>query len=236
MGWVVRSLKFLTLVLVGTIAALLSGTAAGAAATTAAIVAAASAQAPAVVAPALALPAGSVPVPAAPVADPPTPSPLPEPVAAETPTPKPSPTAAPTTAPKPKPTPTATPTPTPEPVPQAVGGTPCVASASACIDLSANRAWLIDNGVVVYGPVPITHGRKGFRTPPGTFRVSYKSIDHVSTIYDAEMPYSVFFNGGIAFHQGSVRALSHGCVHLTRAAAETFFGALSRGDVVQVVR
>lgn len=230
-----RTLKFLALVLVGTIAALLSGTAAGAAPTTAAIVAAASGQAPAAVAPARALPAGSVPVPAAAVVDPSTPSPLPEPVADDAPTP--SPTAAPTPAPTPKPTPKPIPTPTstPRPLPQTVVGTPCVTSASACVDLSANRAWLIDNGVVVYGPVQITHGRKGFRTPPGTFRVSYKSIDHVSSIYDAEMPYSVFFNGGIAFHQGSVRALSHGCVHLTRGAAKTFFGSLSRGDVVQVV-
>ena len=63
--------------------------------------------------------------------------------------------------------------------------------------------------------MPITHGRKGFRTPPGTFQVSFKNADHVSSIYDAQMPYSVFFNGGIAFHQGSLRQLSHGCIHLS---------------------
>jgi hypothetical protein len=117
-----------------------------------------------------------------------------------------------------------------------VSGTPCRAGVSACVDLSANRAWLVEDGSVRYGPVPITHGRKGFRTPVGTFRVSYKAADHVSTIYDAEMPYSVFFNDGIAFHQGSLKQLSHGCVHLSGKAAKTFFGALGRGEIVQVVR
>jgi lipoprotein-anchoring transpeptidase ErfK/SrfK len=118
-----------------------------------------------------------------------------------------------------------------------VPGTPCLSTADACIDLSANRAWLISGGVVKYGPVPITHGRAGYRTPPGTFKVSFKSINHRSSIYDnAPMPYSVFFNGGIAFHQGSLREKSHGCIHLSRAAAREFFGSLNRGDVVQAVR
>jgi uncharacterized membrane protein len=107
------------------------------------------------------------------------------------------------------------------PAPTRVQGTPC--------------GWLIRDGVVVYGPVPITHGRKGFVTPAGTFRVTFKKRDHVSTIYDAEMPYSVFFNGGIAFHQGSLKQKSHGCIHLSRAAAKTFFNTLGRGAVVQVV-
>jgi lipoprotein-anchoring transpeptidase ErfK/SrfK len=119
-------------------------------------------------------------------------------------------------------------------VPVIVPGTPCLDTASACVDISAKKAWLIQDGQIAYGPVPVTTGRKGFRTPPGTFKVSFKSKDHVSTIYDAEMPYSVFFNGGVAFHQGSLKVPSHGCVHLSRTAAQKFFGSLNRGDVVQV--
>jgi lipoprotein-anchoring transpeptidase ErfK/SrfK len=117
-----------------------------------------------------------------------------------------------------------------------VAGTPCRATARACVELGTNRAWLIRNGVVEYGPVPITHGRKGYRTPPGTFRVSFKNRNHVSSIYGSPMPYAVFFNRGIAFHQGSLRETSHGCIRLSRAAAKTFFNSLVRGDVVQVVR
>ncbi len=49
------------------------------------------------------------------------------------------------------------------------------------------------------------------------------------------MPYSVFFSGGIAYHQGSLSEQSHGCIHLSRSAAKEFFAALDRGDAVQVV-
>jgi len=123
----------------------------------------------------------------------------------------------------------------PVPAAAATAKVPCKSSARACVKLSTNQAWLMEGGKVVLGPVRVSHGRAGFRTPPGTFRVSYKAKDHVSSIYDRSMPYSVFFNGGIAFHQGSVRVTSHGCVHLTAASARTFFDGLGAGDVVQVV-
>jgi lipoprotein-anchoring transpeptidase ErfK/SrfK len=129
----------------------------------------------------------------------------------------------------PPPTPLITTTPSPESAP------PCAPTARACVDLSANRSWLLQNGRVTYGPVPITSGRPGFRTPPGTFTVASKRRDHVSSIYDAEMPWSVFFNGGVAFHEGSLAVTSHGCIHLSSVAAETYFSTLSVGDVVQVV-
>jgi lipoprotein-anchoring transpeptidase ErfK/SrfK len=112
---------------------------------------------------------------------------------------------------------------------------PCKSSVRACVRLSTNQAWLLRDGKVVTGPVRVSHGRAGFRTPPGTFRVSYKNQDHISSVYDQPMPYSVFFNDGIAFHQGSVRVTSHGCVHLSPSAARTFFAELDPGDVVQVV-
>jgi hypothetical protein len=150
-----------------------------------------------------------------------------------------------TTPPPPPPTTTTTKTtpkittskPKPKPAPPpAPAGVPCTITEGACIDLSANKTWLIEGGKVVYGPAAITHGRKGYRTPAGTFRVSFKDIDHKSSLFDdAPMPYSVFFNGGIAFHQGSLSQLSHGCIHLSPAAAKTYFNKLSVGETVQVV-
>jgi len=119
--------------------------------------------------------------------------------------------------------------------PGLASGTPCRITAEACIELSSNRSWLLSGGEVAYGPVPVTHGRSGWRTPPGVFRVSFKNRDHVSSIFDAPMPYSVFFNGGIAFHEGSLSERSHGCIHLSRTAAREYFGALDPGDVVEVV-
>jgi lipoprotein-anchoring transpeptidase ErfK/SrfK len=123
--------------------------------------------------------------------------------------------------------------PPPPPPPK---GVPCDAGAAACVDLSANQAWLLASGKVAVGPVPITTGRPGHETPPGVFHVQYKDIDHLSREFDdAPMPYSVFFNSGIAFHEGSLTALSHGCVHLSSSAAQSFFAGLAVGDVVQVV-
>ncbi|GEL24473.1 hypothetical protein PSU4_34270 [Pseudonocardia sulfidoxydans NBRC 16205] len=156
----------------------------------------------------------------------------------------PAPTTAPTTRTTTAPTTTtAPPTTTPKPttakpaVPAGLApGTPCKATVSACVQLSTKKAWLISGGKVSYGPVPITSGRPGWRTPPGTFAVTFKNIDHKSSLFDnAPMPYSVFFNGGIAFHQGSLSQQSHGCIHLSKAAAKTFFAALSKGEPVQVV-
>lgn len=120
---------------------------------------------------------------------------------------------------------------------QAAPGVPCGAKADACVDLSANTAWLVHNGTVTYGGVPITSGMPGYRTPTGTFTVTYKDIDHHSKKYDAPMPYSVFFTkGGVAFHEGSLSEQSHGCIHLSPQAARVYYKALHPGDVVQVVR
>jgi lipoprotein-anchoring transpeptidase ErfK/SrfK len=56
-------------------------------------------------------------------------------------------------------------------------------------------------------------------TRTGHFRVFYRNIDHVSSLYNSPMPYSQFFSGGQAFH-GSTYMMdpfsghSHGCVNM----------------------
>jgi hypothetical protein len=115
--------------------------------------------------------------------------------------------------------------------------TPCAPTVRACVDLSTQQAWLTHNGVVDFGPVPMRAGRPSAPTDPGTFRVTFKDLHHRSTIFNnAPMPYSVFFNGGDAFHEGSLTNPSHGCVHLSHSAAATFYATLQSGDQVQVVR
>lgn len=121
--------------------------------------------------------------------------------------------------------------------PAAAEETPCGPRAAACVDLSAKKAWLTENGKSTYGPVPMSSGKSGYRTPPGTFQVTFKNIDHWSKAFDGPMPYAVFFTrSGIAFHEGNIGQQSHGCVRLTHDAAATFYNALQPGDVVQVVR
>jgi len=142
-------------------------------------------------------------------------------------------TVAPTTTPPP-----VTKPPVAQPAAQTVATTsqtPCSAAARACVDLSAHKAWLVQDGKIVYGPVSIMPGRPGWRTPVGTFHVQFKDATFYSTEFHAPMPYSVFFVGGVAFHEGSLSTPSHGCVHLSESSAITFFRTLSVGDEVQVV-
>jgi hypothetical protein len=116
-----------------------------------------------------------------------------------------------------------------------VAGTPCTASARACVDIGSHSAWLISDGQVVRGPVDMTDGAEGFETPRGTFQVEWKHVDHVSGEYGTPMPYSVFFApGGIAFHEGDLGTSSAGCIRLAHDDAAAFFDFLQVGDEVQV--
>lgn len=100
------------------------------------------------------------------------------------------------------------------------------------IDLSEQRAYLYENGKLVTSS-PVSTGRKGFRTPTGSFRVLSKSRSHNSSVYGryvgrsggtvksnvdvrrhrrpagarfrgASMPYFIRFNHGIGMHAGSL--------------------------------
>lgn len=79
----------------------------------------------------------------------------------------------------------------------------------------------------------VSTGRKGYETPPGAFRPDYLDEMHHSTKYEnAPMPYSVFFNDGIAVHATTEvnhlgRPASHGCVRLDASNAEVFFKAVA---------
>jgi len=146
-------------------------------------------------------------------------------------------------------TPTATHTPAPSspalPVPRASPTEPvlsartraaCPPAASACADLAAHVTWLQSGGRITYGPVWMEPGGASDPTPRGTFHVAWKAGPHyISTSYDVPIPYAVFFAaGGIAFHAGSLTASSHGCVHLTLAAARYYNQHLPVGAEVAV--
>lgn len=116
-----------------------------------------------------------------------------------------------------------------------VAGTPCTASAKACVDVTNGRAWLLDGGKVVRGPVGIMSGDDEDPTPVGTFAVQWKAERYTSREFMREMPYSVFFaEGGIAFHEGNNETPSAGCVKLSMENAKAWFAYLRVGDQVQV--
>lgn len=114
---------------------------------------------------------------------------------------------------------------------------PCETTATACVSISDQKAWLTDDeGHVLRGPVPITTGATGYETPTGAFHVTWKDRYHVSREYDhAQMPYSVFFAPGEALHGGSLQRQSAGCVHLDPDDAKAFFNNMQVNDEVQIV-
>ncbi|WP_236630232.1 L,D-transpeptidase [Corynebacterium atypicum] len=115
---------------------------------------------------------------------------------------------------------------------------PCPAAARACIDLAGGRTWLQQGGNVTYGPVPMSAGAPSPQTATskGAHIVNRKVKDEISHEFGgAPMPYSVYFTtNGIAFHQGNVNLLSHGCIHLNRQDAAAYFDQLQVGDMVYV--
>ena len=133
------------------------------------------------------------------------------------------------------PAPAARPTPPdptpPDPTPQS----PCPRTAAACVDLDGDRTWLQAGERLSYGPVRMSHGMSGWETPRGTYQVTRKVRHDVSRLFDnAPMPYSVYFVGGIAFHEGDPSYESHGCIRLDQPAAATYFDRLQVGDTVVV--
>lgn len=103
----------------------------------------------------------------------------------------------------------------------------------AKIDLSEQRMTVTANGRVV-GQWPISSGRTGYETPPGRFRPTWTSKMHFSRkYYNSPMPYSVFFNGGIATHGTQHNGMlgqpaSHGCIRLKTANARDFYNLVHR--------
>jgi hypothetical protein len=112
----------------------------------------------------------------------------------------------------------------------------CAPAASACADLGAHVTWLQSGGRITYGPVRMEPGADGDPTPRGIFHVAWKAGPHyISTSYGVPIPYAVFFAaGGVAFHEGSLTTSSHGCIHLTMAAARYYNEHLPVGAEVAV--
>lgn len=80
-------------------------------------------------------------------------------------------------------------------------------------------------------------GRKGHETPTGSFVVTSKHKDWISTIYNVPMPWMMRLNGSaIGLHQGAIPGYpaSHGCIRLPAAKAAAFFKVVRVGDQVEI--
>lgn len=138
-----------------------------------------------------------------------------------------------------------------------------LAQYSVQLDLTEQKAYLLYNDRAVMQS-PICSGRPGHLTPTGTFHITRKDLNHVSSIYgrivdrsnrtvvvdaDVDMPtpagtrfinapmhYFMEFAPGIGMHAGYLPGYpaSHGCVRMPEKNAIAFFQALSVGAPVTV--
>jgi len=77
-------------------------------------------------------------------------------------------------------------------------------------------------------------GKAGHRTPSGVFRPYSLEVMHYSRkYYNSPMPWSTFFNGGVAIHGTEAihnlgRAASHGCVRTHPVSAHRIYNLIRR--------
>jgi lipoprotein-anchoring transpeptidase ErfK/SrfK len=113
----------------------------------------------------------------------------------------------------------------------------------AYIDLTSQRMTVRDADGNEYGPWKISSARGGYKTPTGTYTVNWTSRMHYSKQYhNSPMPYSVFFNRGVAVHGTSAvgrlgSPASHGCVRVHTKNAKTFYNLVAKhgNKLTQVV-
>ncbi|WP_093611881.1 L,D-transpeptidase family protein [Streptomyces indicus] len=122
--------------------------------------------------------------------------------------------------------------------PNAAGKCPTNKGRIACVDLTLQISWIQDGRTLKYGPVPVRTGRNGAETRTGAKKIYLRKLNHWSTIYKVWMPYTQFFDGGIAFHQVDKSMYappgSGGCVNMRKADAQKYWSMLKKGDDVYV--
>jgi hypothetical protein len=88
------------------------------------------------------------------------------------------------------------------------------------------------------GTSVILFGASDKGTPRGAFRVLERDRDHVSSLYDAPMPFMLrLTGGGVAIHASDVRAgaATHGCVGVPTGFARRLYEVARLGSVVYIV-
>lgn len=89
------------------------------------------------------------------------------------------------------------------------------------------------------GTTVIVYGGDNKETPLGTFHILARDKDHLSSLYDAAMPYTLqLTNDGVSIHGSTVRwgAATHGCIGVPLEFARRLFEQARVGDEVTIVR
>ena len=115
-------------------------------------------------------------------------------------------------------------------------GAPATGATVVTVDLKANVLSVFRDGYEI-GATAILTGFGDKPTPLGVFPITEKDRDHVSSLYDAPMPYMLrLTNDGISIHATKVENgyVTHGCIGIPDAFAAKLFAAAKLGDRVIV--
>lgn len=106
------------------------------------------------------------------------------------------------------------------------------------VDLDARVISVFRNGYEI-GAAAVLLGTDDHPTPLGAFPILQKKKDHISNLYDAEMPYMMRLTwDGIAIHGSEVENgyASHGCIGTPNDFAAKLFATAKLGDKVIITR
>jgi peptidoglycan hydrolase-like protein with peptidoglycan-binding domain len=108
-----------------------------------------------------------------------------------------------------------------------------------CVDLTHQTSWIMRNGRKLTSPTVIRSGKKGYRTPAGTYSINKRTKREWSNPYHVWLPYWQRFNGGKGFHQTTTYIHdkwrgSHGCVNLLPQDAQTYWSYGRMGMTVKL--
>ena len=109
-------------------------------------------------------------------------------------------------------------------------------SRKVVIDLSSQRIYFKINNKTVFSTRCST-GKRGYRTPTGTFIISDKTRLRYSTLYGSAMPYFQRLSGSaVGMHQGNCPGYpaSHGCIRMPWSSAKSLYYKTKVGDIVVV--
>jgi hypothetical protein len=102
------------------------------------------------------------------------------------------------------------------------------------VDVQARTISVFRDGHEI-GAAAILRGYGYKPTPTGVFPITQKDADHVSTIYDAPMPYMLrLTNDGVSIHGSKVERgyATNGCIGVPNDFAKRLFAQASLGDKV----
>ena len=106
------------------------------------------------------------------------------------------------------------------------------------VDLNSQLISVFRSGHEI-GTAVIVYGGDNKETPVGKLHILGKARNHRSSLYEAEMPYTLrLTNDGVSIHGSSVRwgAATHGCIGVPIDFAERLFDATKVGDEVRIVQ